>query len=65
MLSPHEFTALLVIRNAPDPLHLDLAEMDILLDRQLVAREHATDECRRPRVTARGELLLRAMGQIS
>jgi hypothetical protein len=64
MLSPHEFAALLLIRNAPEPLHLDRAEMDILFDRQLVAPEHATDERRRPRVTARGEFLLRAMGLI-
>jgi hypothetical protein len=64
MLSPHELAALLLIRNSPDPLHLERAEMGILLDRQLVALEHATNERRYLRVTACGELLLRAMGLI-
>ena len=36
MLSPHEFATLVLVRQAPDQLDMNRAEVDALLERQLV-----------------------------
>lgn len=34
MLSPHEFATLMLVRQAPDQLDMNRAELDALLERQ-------------------------------
>jgi hypothetical protein len=40
MLSPHEFATLMLIKDAPDQIELDRAELDTLLERQLISLEN-------------------------
>lgn len=40
MLSPHEFATLMLVCQAPDQLDMNRAELDALLERQLVMLEH-------------------------
>ncbi|HEM7807620.1 TPA: hypothetical protein U2L37_001744 [Burkholderia multivorans] len=60
MLSPHEFATLMLVRHAPDQLDMTRAELDTLLERQLVMLEHAAGGTRRAHLTARGRSLLDA-----
>ncbi|MDN7424184.1 hypothetical protein [Burkholderia dolosa] len=60
MLSPHEFATLMLIRHSPDQLDMSRAELDTLLERQLVMLEHAAGGARRAHLTPRGRLLLDA-----
>jgi hypothetical protein len=39
MLSPHEFTTLMLVKQTPDEIELDRAELRTLLERQLVIVE--------------------------
>lgn len=48
MLSPHEFETLMLVRQAPDQLDMNRAELDALLERQLVMPEHCAAGRRRP-----------------
>lgn len=43
MLSPHEFATLMLVRHAPDQIDMDRAELDALLERQLVMLEHSAE----------------------
>jgi hypothetical protein len=47
MLSPHEFATLMLVRHAPDQLDMNRAELDALLERQLVMLEHRGEGARR------------------
>jgi hypothetical protein len=38
MLSPHEFTTLMMIKDAPDQIEPDREELHALLERELVVR---------------------------
>ncbi|MBC8751032.1 histidine kinase dimerization/phospho-acceptor domain-containing protein [Paraburkholderia sp. WC7.3d] len=58
MLSPHEFATLMLIKDAPDQIDLDRAELDTLLEHQLVALEELASGGRRPRLTRDGNSLL-------
>ncbi|WP_230947671.1 hypothetical protein [Burkholderia territorii] len=62
MLSPHEFATLMLIRHAPDQLDTTRAEIDALLERQLIMLEHRADGHRRVHLTPRGRTLLDAFG---
>ncbi|WP_269504485.1 hypothetical protein [Burkholderia sp. IMCC1007] len=62
MLSPHEFATLMLIRHAPDQLDTSRAEIDTLLERQLIMLEHAGGGYRRVHLTSRGHALLDAFG---
>ncbi len=60
MLSPHEFATLMLVRHAPDQIDMDRAELDALLERQLVMLEHSAEGRRRAHLTAMGRSLLDA-----
>jgi hypothetical protein len=65
MLSPHEFTTLMVVRDAPDQVDPDRAELRTLLDLRLVALEPLTSRQRCLRLTTDGHAFLKAMSRIS
>jgi hypothetical protein len=58
MLSPHEFATLMLIRQAPGQLDMNRAELDALLERQLVMLEHRTGGRRRAHLTDKGRSFL-------
>lgn len=60
MLSPHEFATLMLVRHAPDQIDMNRAELDALLERQLVMLEHCAEGYRRAKLTDRGRSLLDA-----
>ncbi|PPB84266.1 hypothetical protein B0O95_104219 [Mycetohabitans endofungorum] len=60
MLSPHEFATLMLIRNAPEQIDMNRAELDTLLERQLVELEELAEGHRRPMLTPTGQSLLAA-----
>ena len=61
MISPHEFATLMLVRQAPDQLDMDRAELDALLERQLVMLEHCGDGARRAYLTGKGRTVLDAL----
>lgn len=61
MLSPHEFATLMLVRHAPDQIDMNRAELDALLERQLVMLEHSAEGHRNPQLTDRGRSLLKAL----
>jgi hypothetical protein len=63
MLSPHEFATLMLVKDAPDQIDLDRAELDILLERQLVALEQLASGHLRPCLTFDGDFVLQAVGR--
>ncbi|SEJ74287.1 hypothetical protein [Paraburkholderia diazotrophica] len=63
MLSPHEFATLMLVKSAPDQIELDRAELDQLLEQQLVALEEIAGGVRRPRLTIHGDSLLQAISR--
>lgn len=64
MLSPHEVATLLVVKDAPDHAELDRADLDALLERELVQLERLNSGQRRPCITARGGAILNAIARI-
>ncbi|MDF3836903.1 hypothetical protein P3W85_28715 [Cupriavidus basilensis] len=64
MLSPHEVAALILIKNAPDQTELERADIDALLEQELVSLEQLESGRHRPCVTARGGALLNAIARI-
>ncbi len=65
MLSPHEFATLMLLKDAPDPMNLDRADLEALLERQLVTLEQLESGQRRPFITNDGQLFLNAAARIS
>jgi hypothetical protein len=61
MLSPREFATLMLVKDAPDQLGLDHADLDILLEQQLVALETLSSGQRRPQITSDGVSVLKAV----
>ena len=61
MLRPHEFATLMLVRQAPDQLDMDRAELDALLERQLVMLEHCAEGARRAYLTGKGRTFLDAL----
>ncbi|MCP3727728.1 hypothetical protein M3I53_32180 [Paraburkholderia sp. CNPSo 3272] len=61
MLSPHEFATLMLVRQAPDQLDMNRAELEALLERQMVMLEHCAAGARRAYLTGKGETFLRAL----
>jgi hypothetical protein len=61
MLSPHEFATLMLVRQAPDQLDMNRAELDTLLERQLVMLEHCASGARRAYLTGKGRTFLDAL----
>ena len=64
MLSPHEFATLMLIRHAPEQIDMNRHELDILLERQLVALEQLDEGRRLPSLTTAGRSLLDALGRV-
>ncbi len=58
MLSPHEFATLMLVRHAPDQIDMNRAELDALLERQLVMLEQSAEGHRRARLTEMGHSFL-------
>lgn len=65
MLSPHEFATLMLVRQAPDQLDMNRAELDALLERQLVMLEHSAAGRRRAHLTERGRTVLDVLHPVS
>lgn len=61
MLSPHEFATLMLVRQAPDQVDMSRAELDALLERQLVLLEHCHGGATRAYLTEKGRTLLDAL----
>ena len=61
MLSLHEFATLVLVRDALDHSDLNRADLDALLERQLVALEKLASGCMSLNVTEQGSSFLRAM----
>ncbi|WP_072617497.1 hypothetical protein [Pandoraea vervacti] len=61
MLSPHEFATLMLVRHAPEQIDMNRAELDALLERQLVMLEQSAEGRRHPQLTDRGRSLLKAL----
>lgn len=64
MLSPHEFATLMLLKDAPDLLNLDGADLEALLDRQLITLENLTSGQQRPLITHDGQMYLKAAARI-
>lgn len=65
MLSPHEFTTLMLVEDAPDQIETDREELHVLRERQLVIFELLASGQRRPRITQHGRAVLKAVAQLS
>jgi len=57
MLSPHEFATLMLVKESADQI-ADRDELDVLVERQLVALERLAGGVVRPCVTENGYILL-------
>ncbi|MEW9583886.1 hypothetical protein [Paraburkholderia sp. DGU8] len=64
MLSPHEFATLMLLKDAPDLPSLDGADLEALLDRQLVTLEQLASGRQRPLITQDGQMFLNAAARI-
>jgi hypothetical protein len=65
MLSPHEFATLLLVKDAPNQVDMERAELDALLERQLVQLERLASGREQWRVTESGDSALRAIKRLS
>jgi len=63
MLSPHEFATLMLVKNAPEQIDLDRADLDALLERQLVSLEQLAGEQHVSLVTNSGDRVLKAVSR--
>ncbi|MGH8521485.1 MAG: hypothetical protein ACREYA_34905 [Cupriavidus necator] len=63
MLSHHEIATLILVKDAQEPLELDTADLDTLLERELVALEKRPSGPACPRITHRGHSILQAVGR--
>ncbi|RKT20833.1 hypothetical protein B0G69_4183 [Paraburkholderia sp. RAU2J] len=63
MLSPHEFATLMLIKDAPDQIELGRAELDTLLERQLISLESLASGYPRPQVTSEGAAILKVVAR--
>ncbi|HEX7910741.1 MAG TPA: hypothetical protein VF534_21980 [Paraburkholderia sp.] len=64
MLSPHEFATLMLLKDAPDLLSLDRADLEALLDRQLITLENLASGQQRPLITDDGQIYLKAASRV-
>jgi len=64
MLSPHEFATLMLVKDAPDQLELGRAELDTLLERQLISLENVASGRPRAQVTSDGDSILKAVARM-
>ncbi|BCG01740.1 phage tail assembly chaperone (plasmid) [Paraburkholderia sp. PGU19] len=64
MLSPHEFTTLMVVKDAPDQVETDRLELRTLLDLRLVTLEPLAAGRQYPRITPHGKAILKAVARM-
>jgi len=64
MLSPHELATLLLVKDAPERIEADRAELGALREMQLIANEWPESGFPCPRVTPRGDAVLRAIARV-
>jgi hypothetical protein len=64
MLSPHELATLLLVKDAPERIEADRAELGALRELQLIANELPESGFPWPRVTPRGDAVLRAIARV-
>ncbi|UEP26129.1 hypothetical protein [Burkholderia ambifaria] len=64
MLSPHEFTTLMLVNDAPDRIETNRDEFLSLLERHLVILEGEAPGQRRPCVTPEGRAVLKAVARV-
>jgi len=57
----HEFATLMLIKDAPDQIELGRAELDTLLQRQLISLRNLASGRPRPHVTRDGDSMLKAV----
>jgi hypothetical protein len=60
VLSPHEFAALMLVKNTPDQIEQDRIDLAALLERQLVSFENMEGNHLRPTLTPSGDCVLEA-----
>jgi len=63
MLSPHEFATLMLVKNAPDQVELNRADLDALLARQLVRLQRRASGHPRAEITDHGHSVLKAVAR--
>lgn len=63
MLSPHEVATLMLIKDASDQTELDRADLDTLIEHQLVSLERLESGRRHPCITPRGGAILNAIAR--
>lgn len=64
MLSPHEFATLMLVKDATSPLQVDHADLNALLERQLISLEQGASGYVLLRLTQLGQSFLKAAGRI-
>lgn len=64
MLSPHEFSTLMLVKHAPDQIDLSRAELNTLLERRLIALQEQASGSRSPRLTRDGQSILDACSRV-
>jgi hypothetical protein len=64
MLSPHEFSTLMMIKDAPDQIEPDRAELHKLLERNLVIDERLASGHQRLHITPHGHAILQAISRL-
>lgn len=64
MLSPHEFAVLLLVNDGAESDDLDRADVEALIERQLVTLERRGPNRCYARVTLQGYILLKASGHV-
>lgn len=64
MLSPHELATLLLLKDAPGRIEMDRAELVALRALELVVDEPPESDIAYPRVTPRGDAVLRAIARV-
>ena len=64
MLSAHEFATLMLVSQSPEQVDMNRAELDTLLERQLVMLERSAEGHRRnARLTEMGRSVLQALNR--
>ena len=64
MLSPHELATLMLVKDAPERIEPERLELDALRELQLIALEPPETGLMMPRVTPRGDAVLRAFSRV-
>ncbi|CAD6528653.1 hypothetical protein LMG27952_02256 [Paraburkholderia hiiakae] len=63
MLSPHELATLMLVKDAPERMDAGREEVGVLRALELIALEQPDAGRTMPRVTPRGEAMLRAIAR--